>query len=1082
MNVGRCPLAATIVVPCQSGSVTIQPGQRIDLIQAEVDGCGQNSITAGLYGVFLGSGLDHPLYSFNFPGPGSPAGDEFTFDGCDPDSEDDPTECINNEGGSSAPCCGGMPVWRVSEPKISLWLEDEPLGYQPAAGPRVSARLAFKQREFDAGLSPKVFSVGKRWNFSWYSFVTFDPQGNTVVHFPSGRKRTFSSGTEYLSNTHLTGDTNTGFTVTSPDGSKQVYGLLVTNPPGSFVKAYLTESWNQQGQKTTLYYSAVDPAAHVIRLQYVVDGDNRTNTLYYVTNTYSENLISRIVDPFGRTNSYLYHTNGFLTNVTDVAGLSTSFIYDDVGWITNMTTPYGTTSFKITDTIGTAPNGRSVLVTQPDGGHHLYLYTNGAPGISSSYSSVEIPVTTPFSNKFDTNQLDLRNSFHWAPRQYANLSTTTIAAMTANDFRLASMKHWLNSVTNTFGATMIGHTLSLQRDPSPDNGGATEGEKIWHDYAGKTNSQYEGTQFLPLLVGRVLPDGSTSFTRTDRNSFGAVMTEISTYSAGGGVSLRTNTFTYAANDIDLLAQTNALGVQIVSNTYNTAHQILTNVNALSETNIYTYNANHQVTGITRPTGLITTNIYDANGLLTNTFDFAIISASPVYYRTNTYTYTNDLVFTHTDERGLTTTNVYDNLQRLTNSSDLRGATKYFYTNLDLTKVIDKLGFTNIFVYDEMRRKIYETNALGYATIYTYCNCGSLDSIQDAAGNVTLFRYDNQARLTNVVYPDLFAMTNRYDLLGRVTNSIDSAGTSTTNWFNNQGLLVAVSNAFGQVSSSIYDALDRATNTTDANGVTTSMTYDNLDRLRTRTFPDSGVESMGYTANTAALTSYTNQIANVTRYVYDPLGRKTFQTNANIEATQFSYGPASDLLSLTDGKNQVTTWNYDQYGRATNKVDAAANVIFVYAYDANNRLTSRLTPAKGTTAYAYDQLGNLTNIDYPASPDISLAYDVLSRLTNMVDSVGTNKYSYDAASQLLTEDGPWTDDTVSYTNLNRLRKGLSLLQPSGSPWTNGYAYDAARRLTNVTSPAGAFGYAYDAPRSTLHARQETFSPERREHHQ
>jgi hypothetical protein len=44
--------------------------------------------------------------------------------------------------------------------------------------------------------------------------------------------------------------------------------------------------------------------------------------------------------------------------------------------------------------------------------------------------------------------------------------------------------------------------------------------------------------------------------------------------------------------------------------------------------------------------------------------------------------------------------------------------------------------------------------------------------------------------------------------------------------------------------------------------------------------------------------------------------------------------------------------------------------------------------------------------------------------------------------------------VTNTYVNRLRTGLSLQQPSGS-WTNGFAYDAARLLTNVTSQAGSF---------------------------
>src|SRR5205807_2210211 len=66
-------------------------------------------------------------------------------------------------------------------------------------------------------------------------------------------------------------------------------------------------------------------------------------------------------------------------------------------------------------------------------------------------------------------------------------------------------------------------------------------------------------------------------------------------------------------------------------------------------------------------------------------------------------------------------------------------------------------------------------------------------------------------------------------------------------------------------------------------------------------------------------------------------------------------------------------------------------------------------------------------------------------------------------QLLSEDGPWSDDTVSYTYNNRLRNSLSLQQPTADAWTQTYAYDGAKRLTNTFSPAGSFGYSYDATR-------------------
>jgi RHS repeat-associated protein len=56
--------------------------------------------------------------------------------------------------------------------------------------------------------------------------------------------------------------------------------------------------------------------------------------------------------------------------------------------------------------------------------------------------------------------------------------------------------------------------------------------------------------------------------------------------------------------------------------------------------------------------------------------------------------------------------------------------------------------------------------------------------------------------------------------------------------------------------------------------------------------------------------------------------------------------------------------------------------------------------------------------------------------------------------------------VSYTYTNRVRANLSLQAPNASPWVQLYAYDPAKRLKTLSSPAGSFGYTYDPQRSTL----------------
>lgn len=944
-----------------------------------------------------------------------------------------------------------MPVWSVSEPYISLWLHDEPLGYQPALGPRVSFQLAFKQREFLAGWNPAIFSVGRNWNCSWLSYVARDANSNTVVNFPGGGQRTFFSTDDYLTNTRLIGDTTNGFTLSRPDGSKDVYGFIVTNSSGGFQEAYLTERWNTKAQKTRLTYFSYNPADRIVRLQHVIGGDGLTNTIFYVTdNPYSTNLIAQVVDPFGRTTSLLYNTNGFLTNITDVVGIASSFAYNTNNWITNLTTPYGATTFAFTDTRSTniAPNGRSVLVTEPDGSKQLFLYTNGASGVASSYSGGEIPVTSPFSETFETNNLHLRNSFHWNRQQYADLSTTTISAFTSSDFSKAQMKHWLRN-----GPNSVGETLALERAASPD--GTIEGQKTWHDHAGKTNNAYEGTQFAPLISAQVMPDGTTRFIRTQRNSLGMTTNEVSTWSTDGSVLLRTNKFTYAANEIDLLAVTNALGVGVSRNAYNAYHQILTNWNALNEMTVFTYDTSNRLSSVTRPGGLVTTNIYGSDKYVSQMIDVGIA--------TNSFTWENGLVATHTDTRGLTVNNSWDALQRLRRVNFSDGA---FITNtydkLDLVKTVDRMGFATSFGYDPLRRMVAATNANNVITRYGYCGCGSVTSITNAWGTsleqVTQNIFDLQGNLFQSQGPDGYTVTHTHNALGQLIVSSDGA-TSITNFYNNQGLLIAVSNAFGRVVAVKHDILDRATNTVDANNVSLTMAYDSLHRLRARSYANGAVEGFDYALNISGPIRYTNQLQQVTRWGYDIAGRRTAETNANQEVTRFNYNGASDLLTLTDGKNQITTWKYDSFGRTTNKVDATSTQIFRFAYDANDRLTNRWSAAKGNTAYTFDAVGNLLSVNYPTSPDITLQYDALNRLTNMADAVGTTRYSYNAASQLLSEDGPWADDTVGYGYQYRLRTSLNLLQPGVSAWTQSYGYDAATRLTNVISSAGAFGYTY-----------------------
>lgn len=80
---------------------------------------------------------------------------------------------------------------------------------------------------------------------------------------------------------------------------------------------------------------------------------------------------------------------------------------------------------------------------------------------------------------------------------------------------------------------------------------------------------------------------------------------------------------------------------------------------------------------------------------------------------------------------------------------------------------------------------------------------------------------------------------------------------------------------------------------------------------------------------------------------------------------------------------------------------------------------------------------------------------------MNDVVGTTAFTYNSAGDLLTEDGPFNNDTITYSyhpEVPHLRTNLALAQPSGT-WSQTYSYDSAKRLSAVVSPAGTFSYTY-----------------------
>jgi hypothetical protein len=169
-----------------------------------------------------------------------------------------------------------------------------------------------------------------------------------------------------------------------------------------------------------------------------------------------------------------------------VAGLKRAFKYDagtHATWVTNMLTPYGTTAFRFggndVDSDGYTNSNlqinRFIEVTLPDGGHELYVFRMDCSDFMAQTNST-VPSTSPLANTLDNADHYYRNSFVWGPLQYVTLSTNNLAYLSATDYSLARMRHWLiDSIT-----LKPAHVMSVEREPSPN--GSDSGQLTWFDY------------------------------------------------------------------------------------------------------------------------------------------------------------------------------------------------------------------------------------------------------------------------------------------------------------------------------------------------------------------------------------------------------------------------------------------------------------------------------------------------------------------------------------------------------------------------------------------------------------------------
>ncbi len=523
--------------------------------------------------------------------------------------------------------------------------------------------------------------------------------------------------------------------------------------------------------------------------------------------------------------------------------------------------------------------------------------------------------------------------------------------------------------------------------------------------------------------------------------------------------------------------------------------------ALGRHTTFFYNADNRISTIMDPFGRTASLGYDANGNLTSITDMGGFSSTFSYdgcgiIQTVT-TGNNKATFTH----GFNTLTASDylgsetfTLDPVTGKASYQGANAaagslHDYTqtrtpdgkNSDITGYTSPEGLGFSYSYDPKGNLLTQTlqGASGAETAsFTYNAKGKVLSVVPPVGARTDITYAaNGVDPLTVTQAGLPAITATYNSTHDILSLADRTGLTKTFTFNGSGQptsslgagiltsfsydngnkqLTTITRAGTIVGSYGYDTVGRLTTHTDQNGFTLQRSYTNLDDLLSITYPDgSSAAFIRSTAVPHLLDRMTDQAGRVTSYRYNPHSQLIEILDPIGGRTRFTYDGAGHASQLTDPNDNVTSFSYNKDNRLTRKQYAdGSSQQFAYPH---GRLTWSKN-ARGTeVTYTYDRNGNLLTVSYAdGTPGVTTVYDAYNRPVTVTDALGTRTIAYDASSRVTSVDGPWANDTItfSYDTLGR-KTGLALQ----GGLTASYSYDALDRLTAVTGNGITYTYSY-----------------------
>jgi RHS repeat-associated protein len=375
--------------------------------------------------------------------------------------------------------------------------------------------------------------------------------------------------------------------------------------------------------------------------------------------------------------------------------------------------------------------------------------------------------------------------------------------------------------------------------------------------------------------------------------------------------------------------------------------------------------------------------------------------------TQCYLHTTNSPYWVTRPTGIVTKNLYDeNFRKISatiaNGTVAAATTLFTYDNVgNLTWVTDPLGRQTYNIYDNRNRKRFATEAYGTnvaaTTVWHYDGASNINQIDRPDGEIETKGFD---ALNRMVWHNLPRQLPGYEPIN-VTTHID---------YNPSGTIQQVTDPNGHYTTFLYDASDQKTRMTYPGGSQfQSWTYDNAHNLASRITVGGKTQSFTYDNRNRKLTMSWSNSVDLASYGYDDAGRLLTATNPNSTVTR-TYDAVGRLIvdqqSVAGGK--TVNYFYDFDGKPSRMYVNGATYDYTFGYDAMGRFET-ISPTNQPVSfqYAYDRASNETH-----------RYTYLNGVT--IDQVyGRDSLNRMSGRWLKKNGTPFAAQGYTYDRMNRL---------------------------------------------------------------